>query len=550
MVELEDAWEVIVNPENENSSKAQAMQLATQAVFSYTKKSASVMLNADEYVVVADKGGHKRTVRGPTSFKPDYYGVVWGPKRKSILIPVNKYIIVQDTNSGDEPIRHVRGPTKFYEESFEVVLENPAKLNLPNINKNNGEHYHYDCVHISTETACHLQMKDGSVKLIDEPCFYMPLVGERILQTVTRQLLLLTDFCIIKAPSGKIMVLDGRAPEDRAFFMKPFHEFVYFKGDTDDVGRYILSTLPQFLNHSFMIRTSDNVGVDMQLRISYQITDVPMFCANPIQFVGYMQNYVQDEFLDRFARVNLREFMQSFTVQAIAAIDVVNNYFDKFGIAVLDIQILDFRCNEMRVEEMLEAAIHISVTKSNELRAVQNDVLIQEQTNEIMRRQKDLDVQMAQKENEVQLQKVLLKNEIRIKEMEIQIQEETKRTELLEVKRGNDLVECEFRGRAKGHNLREFMDGIDVNLTTDEKVEVWLKDMDLRQSQMLYSMVNEIRIQPMNAHMKILNFTKPGDVSDSTANVRVTDHDGRPNFNYLSEAEKKKMAHELLKSLP
>lgn len=245
-------------------------------------------------------------------------------------------------------------------------------------------------------------------------------------------------------------------------------------------------------------------------------------------------------FLDRFARVNLREFMQSFTVQAIAAIDVVNNYFDKFGIAVLDIQILDFSCNEHRVEEMLEAAIHISVTKSNELRAVQNDVLIQEQSNEIMRRQKDLDVQMALKENEVQLQKVVLKNSIRIKEMEIQIQEESKRSELLEVKRGNDLVECEFRGRAKGHNLREFMDGIDADLTTNEKVEVWLKDMDLQQSQMLYSMVNEIRIQPMNAHMKILNFTKPGDVSDSSANHMATRNG--PNFNYLSEAEKKKMA--------
>ena len=66
----------------------------------------------------------------------------------------------------------------------------------------------------------------------------------------------------------------------------------YFKGDENDAGRTILSTLPQFLNHNFMIRTSDNVGVDIYLRISYQIKEINIFWNNPIQFVSYIQNYV------------------------------------------------------------------------------------------------------------------------------------------------------------------------------------------------------------------------------------------------------------------
>ena len=491
------------------------------------------MLNADEYVVVADKNGNKSTRMGPQAFRPEFFGMVWGPKMSSILIPVNCYIIVKDTNSSDEPIRHVRGPRKFYPASFEEVVVNPAKTNLSN--SASGEQYHFDCIHISTQQACHLQQKDGNVKLISEPQFYMPLVGEKVLATVQLQLLLLTDFCIIKQSNGTVKVFDGRRAEDRAFFMRPFDEFVYFKGDKDDKGRYILSTLPQFLNHKFMIRTSDNVSVDLFLRISYQIIDVLAFCTQPIQFVGYMQNYVQDEFLDRFAKINLREFMASFTTQSIAAIDVVNTYFETFGISVLDIQILDFSCTEKKVETMLEVAIHTNVTKSNQLRAVQNDVLIQEQTNEIKRRRKDLEVQMALKENEVQLQKVVLGNNIRIKEMEIQIQEESKRTELLEVKRGNDLVECEFKGRAKGHNLREFMDGIDPNLTTDEKLAIWMRSMDLRQSELLYSSVNEIRIQPANANMKILNFVKPGEAGGYKAAKSM----GSGQFSFESEQERR-----------
>ena len=538
MVQVEDAWETCCNPEAENASKAGRMELGggekNQGGGVY--KSPCVMLNADEYLIVADKNGHKTTVRGPKSFRPDGFGTVWSGKFRSILIPVNCYIIVQDTNSSDEPVRHVRGPRKFYPESFEVVRVNPAKRK-----GDNGEQYHFECIHISAKRACHLQTKDGVVKLIDDAQFYMPLVGEKVLATVNLQLLLTTDFCIVKAPNGKIQVLNGQNHEDRAFFMKPFHEFVYFRGDESDEGQYILSTLPQFLNHNFMIRTSDNVGVDMVLRISYQITDVPMFCANPIQFVGYMQNYVQDEFLDRFARVNLREFMQSFTAQAIASIDVVSHTFEKFGMSILDIQILDFHCNENKVEKMLETAIHTSVTKNNVLRAVQNDVLIQEQTNEIMRRQKDLEVQMALKENEVELQKVVLGNAIRIKEMEIQIMEEEKRSSLLEVKRGNDLTEYEFKGRGKGHNLREFMNGIDENLSTDEKMAVWMRSMDLEQSEMLYQMVNEIRIQPANASMKILNFTRAGNENAPDGVRKERGEFQQHQHNFLSEQEKRKL---------
>ena len=91
--------------------------------------------------------------------------------------------------------------------------------------------------------------------------------------------------------------------------------------------------------------------------------------------------------------------------------------------------------------------------KQNELRATQNDILIQEQTNIVNRKIKDLEVEIAQKDNEVALEKKQLENAIRVKEMEIEIQEEQKRKELLEQRRGNDLVEAEFAGKGQGHEF-------------------------------------------------------------------------------------------------
>ncbi len=112
---------------------------------------------------------------------------------------------------------------KFYPASFESVQVNPAKAHL----SDHGEQYHYDCIHISAQQACHLQTKDGSVILVDQPQFYMPNVGEKIRAVVQKQVLLLTDFCIMKSPGGKIDVLDGSNPQHRSFFVKPFHEFLY-----------------------------------------------------------------------------------------------------------------------------------------------------------------------------------------------------------------------------------------------------------------------------------------------------------------------------------
>ena len=227
MIELPSAWERLVNPYDENFPKAEKMQLNHEESNNHwTNKENCVMLNADEYVIVADKSGHKDTVKGPCAFMPESYGVVWGPKQKSILIPLNSYIVVHDTNSESEPIRHVKGPMKFYPASFEEVQVNPARKHLEK-SSGNGEQYHYECIHISAQQACHLQTKDGSVILLDEPQFYMPNVGEQVRAVVQKQVLLLTDFCIMKTPGGKIDVLDGSRPEHRSFFVKPFHEFLY-----------------------------------------------------------------------------------------------------------------------------------------------------------------------------------------------------------------------------------------------------------------------------------------------------------------------------------
>ena len=448
-----------------------------------------LVLDQDDYIIIRSADGTKRRLDGATVYRPVYGETVVLKDAQSVQVPINHYMVLKDDNDPQMPVKHIRGPIKYYPETFQFpVIDRMTNLK------------YFPCIQIDTTHAIHLQKADGSVVLLDTPQFYMLEVGEKVLAKPTRTVLLMTDFSILKSPDGNIFVMDGRDASSRSFFLKPYCEFVTFRCEKEE---HILTTLPQFLSHKFSVLTSDNVTMNIDSRISFQIKHVSTFASNPIEYYTYIQNHIQNVLLDHFAQKTLRTFMSSFAEIAEECVGECSEFFLSFGIEILDIQILNYNCPNPNTQRLLTSQIHTSVTKQNELRARQNDIAIQTQSNKVQMKQKDLEVEMSIKDNEVALQKKLLENSIRLKEMDIEIVEEIKRRELLEVKRENDLVEAEFEGRAKGHELREFLKGIDPNLTPQQKIELYLKKTDFEQSKLLYAKVPGITLYPPQADMKV-----------------------------------------------
>lgn len=448
------------------------------------------VLDQDDYVVVRDLQGKLRVETGPKVFQFAEYGETIVRQGQSVQVPLNHYIEVYDANDTTQPVKHIRGPDKFYPGEFQTVTKNEMT----------GKFF-YPCEEVTANSALHLQKCDGSVVLIDTPSFVMPEVGEKILERVERTVLLQTDFCILKTPSGHTHIKNGRVPEHRSFFVEPFNEFVTFTNEREE--EKILSTIPKFLEHRFIVLTSDNVNLNLDTRINYQVVNVDQFTENAINFYEYIRSHVQNVLLDKFAQSQLREFMTKFTSIAQETIPDCSAYFQDFGIEIRDIQILDYRCPNPDTQKLLSEDIHLNVNKQNELRARQNDVAIQEESNKVMMKQKDMEVEVDMKDNEVAYAKKQLEVDIRIKEMDIEIQEEIKRRELLDVKRENDLVEAEFEGRAKGHEIAEFLKGIDPSLTSTQKLRVWNRRLDLEQAIQLYDKVPALTLYPPESDMKV-----------------------------------------------
>lgn len=145
------------------------------------------------------------------------FGEVYSEVKEAINVNVNEYIVLLDKANNANPIRHIRGPSKVYPSPYEELI---LDENRQAIRK---------CIEVNDATALWLKQPDGLVLLIDQPQFYMPRVGERIERTVSKTLLKESEFCIMIAPSGQMLLRMGNQPEQRAFFLPPFHKFLPFK---------------------------------------------------------------------------------------------------------------------------------------------------------------------------------------------------------------------------------------------------------------------------------------------------------------------------------
>ena len=94
--------------------------------------------------------------------------------------------------------------------------------------------------------------------------------------------------------------------------------------------------------------TSDNVTMDLDSRISFQIKNVDVFTANPIEYYPYIKNHAQNVLLDKFAQKTLQEFMSSFSAIAENCVAECSEFFLSFGI-----EILKFKFCSMHVPVLL-----------------------------------------------------------------------------------------------------------------------------------------------------------------------------------------------------
>lgn len=460
------------------------------------------VLDQNDYIIVTTREGVKRTVKGPTVFKP-VFGETWEPKKDAVMVNINKYLIVKDNASSQAPVTHIPGPIKYYPNPYDVIEGIKDMIEITN-----------------TKAVWIFSPEDGQAHMIDFPQMYMPKVGEYIIKTIDKTILQEHEFCIVISPDGKNMLKSGNKTDEKAFFLPPYHKFMDFKlGDNNIVN--VLSILPQYLSNSFTIRTSDNVIIKLDLRVSYRVIETVSFSIKPINFFDHIRYWTQNELLDHYAKVDFKTFVKTYTSVAQEAIQNSHNFFNEYGICIIDIQIINYKCEDPKTQSLLDTDIITYITKQNELKAKQTDIEIMKKENEIIKEKKDLEFLTAEKDNEIMLKKKDLEMNTRIKELESQIEEEKKRVELFEIKKANAVKEGEFEGKAQGASIAAFYSVIPDNVSVEDKKQMWMTLRELEKAQMLYSKVSTIEMFPPGSDIKHYNFNVSKELENKMDNPMV-----------------------------
>jgi len=451
------------------------------------------VLDQNDYIVVIDRTGVKRTVPGPAVFQP-VYGERWSEVKEAVVLQMNEFVVIKDGADRITPIRHLRGPTKYYPQPYDELIADEKTKTVRH------------CIEVNDTQAIWLKRPDGRLYLIDKPQFLMPEVGEALDRVVMKTILKESEFCIIISPTGENILKTGKNEKDRAFFLPPYYTFLKFVLGRDDKNNEVafdrFSTLPTYIPNNFLIRTADNVVVRLDLRISFSIFQPELYVVKPIDFYNQIRYWIQNEMLDAYAKCTFRDFQKTYADLSITATERSRPFFGEFGIQVIDVQVINFVCEDVKTQELLELDIITNVKKQNELRAKETDVEIMKREKAVKMEQKDIEYQYSLKENEMALKKKELDISLRTKEVELQVAEEKRRTELMEVKRQNAVKEGLYEGQAQGESVRAFFEALPSTLSSETKMNVWMTLRDMERSAMLYSKVSDITIYPPGADIK------------------------------------------------
>lgn len=452
----------------------------------------AIVLDANDYIIVSSPSGSKRTISGPAVYVPTY-GERWTSTQEAVNVPVNNFIIVDDSSDHEQPVRHVCGPCKYYPQPFQKVVGDVLS-----------------CFPVNSTQTLWVQKTDGHIYMIqnNEPVvaagaaapaihtaigrWYMPLVGEKVLKTMSKTVLQPTQFSIIIGSNGVKELKRGDEESTRAYFLPPYYTvFAFDLGSNGGVKQPVqefFTTLPVIIKNTYRLRTNDNVELDLDTRVQFEVTDPAAYSSQPLSpLYDQISNWVQKELLNAYTRLPFRDFQATFSDACGAAkVDAVS-MFARFGITLSDIQVVGFQCTNAATQALLQTDVQTRVTKQNELRAAAVDVDIQEKRQALTMKQKDLELAVAMREVAIRLQRQEAENGVALSKLQLAIKEEQARTALVEAQRHNAVTASKFEGQAQGAYIFAFHEALPPGIENAEKTKLWEDLLELSRSAMLYS---------------------------------------------------------------
>lgn len=470
------------------------------------------ILEPGEYCIVkTTTTGTLRRIDGPNQVNLGPYDIILKEKAKAITLEANEYVRLVDDVTGK--IRLETGEAIVYPEPTEKFLERGKKKGVaidPETavlvrSRKNGD------LKLRTKHGMYFPSIDEDIvkvqKLITLAEYQTMIIEDRFGQyhfvsgAIQAQPLTASNVALKKKTNnsnekdnmetkmmeedvvltGNVLAVDGNSSKKRnsnsttskllhlnrsingqnggvSFFLPPYCkivELVWSNGvKKDKRGRKmtIFDSRPWYMNYEFVVRTSDNVELNLSMSFFWSLENIAYMIRNTDDAPGDICHHARSEIIQAVSKVTLKDFMENFN-QIIHQTILESNdpFYEARGSKIHSVEVRSFECLDKKIDSVLQEIIKESTDRINRL-------------------------QLVESENEVALEK-----------MKGRIEEEKIKGQLIDVKNEHQRKEALIDGEAEAERVSAFIKGLNGVCSAEQAIKIF---NELRKAEVMTELAN------------------------------------------------------------
>jgi len=470
------------------------------------------ILEPGEYCIVkTTTTGTLRRIDGPNQVNLGPYDIILKEKAKAITLEANEYVRLVDDVTGK--IRLETGEAIVYPEPTEKFLERGKKKGVaidPETavlvrSRKNGD------LKLRTKHGMYFPSIDEDIvkvqKLITLAEYQTMIIEDRFGQyhfvsgAIQAQPLTASNVALEKKTNnsnekdnmetkmmeedvvltGDVLAVDGNSSKKRnsnsttskllhlnrsingqnggvSFFLPPYCkivELVWSNGvKKDKRGRKmtIFDSRPWYMNYEFVVRTSDNVELNLSMSFFWSLENIAYMIRNTDDAPGDICHHARSEIIQAVSKVTLKDFMENFN-QIIHQTILESNdpFYEARGSKIHSVEVRSFECLDKKIDSVLQEIIKESTDRINRL-------------------------QLVESENEVALEK-----------MKGRIEEEKIKGQLIDVKNEHQRKEALIDGEAEAERVSAFIKGLNGVCSAEQAIKIF---NELRKAEVMTELAN------------------------------------------------------------
>jgi hypothetical protein len=433
------------------------------------EKAKAITLEANEYVrLVDDVTGKIRLETGEAIVYPEpTEKFLERGKKKGVAIDPETAVLVRSRKNGDLKLRTKHG--MYFPSIDEDIVKVQKLITLAEyqtmIIEDRFGQYHFVSGAIQAQplTASNVALEKKTNNSIEKDNMETKMMEEDVVLT------------------GNVLAVDGNSSKKRnsnsttskllhlnrsingqnggvSFFLPPYCkivELVWSNGvKKDKRGRKmtIFDSRPWYMNYEFVVRTSDNVELNLSMSFFWSLENIAYMIRNTDDAPGDICHHARSEIIQAVSKVTLKDFMENFN-QIIHQTILESNdpFYEARGSKIHSVEVRSFECLDKKIDSVLQEIIKESTDRINRL-------------------------QLVESENEVALEK-----------MKGRIEEEKIKGQLIDVKNEHQRKEALIDGEAEAERVSAFIKGLNGVCSAEQAIKIF---NELRKAEVMTELAN------------------------------------------------------------